>query len=104
VYSRRTRRAVFGLVGDSGNPSGDEGSLHLLQALGYPFHDGKSESVTRPEIVIRFYPGSNPKHEFFHTQAALNAAAAKLGLSLAFARGSGRPDVSASHCGARDPR
>jgi hypothetical protein len=84
VYSRRTRRAVFGIVGDSGNPSGDEGSLHLLQALGYPFRDGKHDSVTRPEVVIRFYPGSNPRHEFFHTQAALKAAAERRGLSLRF--------------------
>jgi hypothetical protein len=61
VYSRRTHRAVFGIVGDTGNPSGDEGSLHLLQDLGYPFHDGISDSVTRPEIVIRFYPNSNPQ-------------------------------------------
>lgn len=84
VYSQRTRRAVFGIVGDSGNPSGDEGSLHLLQALGYPFRDGKQESVEHREIVIRFYPHSNPKHEFFRTQAALNEAAGRRGLSLEF--------------------
>ena len=45
VYSKRTHRSVFGIVGDSGNPSGDEGSLHLLQALGYPFHSGKDDAV-----------------------------------------------------------
>jgi hypothetical protein len=84
VYSKHTHRAVFGLVGDTGNPSGDEGSLHLLQDLGYPFQDGISDSVTEPEIVIRFYPNSNPKHQFFFTQAALNEAATKLGLSLDF--------------------
>lgn len=84
VYSRRTHRAVYGIVGDSGNPSGDEGSLHLLQALGYPFHDGKRESVERPEIVIRFYPDSNPKDRFFRRQAALNKAAARAGVSLDF--------------------
>ena len=65
VYSMRTRRSVFAVVGDTGNPTGDEGSLHLLQDLGYPFHDGKNESVEKPEIVIRFYPNSNPKHQFF---------------------------------------
>src|SRR6266702_612390 len=80
VYSKRTRKAVFAIVGDTGNPTGDEGSLHLLQDLGYPFHDGKDDSVSKPEIVIRFYPNSNPKHEFFFTQAVLNKAAAKLGL------------------------
>ncbi len=86
VYSRRTHRAVFAIVGDTGNPTGDEGSLHLLQDLGYPFHDGISDSVTRPEIVIRFYPNSNPDQQFFFTQAALNQAAAKLGLSRTFTR------------------
>ena len=84
VYSRRTHKAVFAIVGDTGNPTGDEGSLHLLQALGYPFHDGISDSVTQPEIVIRFYPNSNPRHRFFFTQASLDEAATKLGLSLVF--------------------
>jgi hypothetical protein len=104
VYSRRTGCAVFGIVGDSGNPSGDEGSLHLLQALGYPFRDGKHDSVTRPEVVIRFYPNSNPKQEFFHTQAALNAAATRRGLSLVFGRGSHAAARSAGGCGMRDRR
>lgn len=84
VYSKRTHRAVFAIVGDAGNPSGDEGSLHLLQDLGYPFHDGVSDSVTRPEIVIRFYPDSNPTQQFFFTEAALDQAATKLGLSRDF--------------------
>jgi hypothetical protein len=84
VYSRRTHTAVFGIVDDTGNPSGDEGSLHLLQDLGYPFHDGVSDSVTKPEIVIRFYPNSNPSHQFFFTQGALDAAARRLGLSAVF--------------------
>jgi hypothetical protein len=82
VYSKRTHKSVFAIVGDTGNPTGDEGSLHLLQDLGYPFHDGKNDSVERPEIVIRFYPNSNPAHLFFFTQAELNKAAMKLGLSL----------------------
>lgn len=84
VYSRRTHRSVFGIVGDDGNPTGDEGSLHLLQALGYPFHNGKDDAVEEAEIVIRFYPGSNPQHRFFRTQAALNHAAKALGLSRKF--------------------
>lgn len=84
VYSRRTRRAVFAIVGDTGNPTGDEGSLHLLQDLGYPFRDGKNDSVERPEIVVRFYPNSNPQHRFFFTQAALDDAATDLGLSREF--------------------
>jgi hypothetical protein len=84
VYSQKTQKAVFAIVGDTGNPSGGEGSLHLLQELGYPFHDGISDSVTRPEIVIRFYPNSNPKHQFFFTQVALDEAATKIGLSRDF--------------------
>jgi hypothetical protein len=84
VYSERSQRAVFAIVGDTGNPTGDEGSLHLLQALGYPFRDGRSGSVTRPEIIVRFFPNSNPKHTFFFTQGALDEAATKLGLSRDF--------------------
>jgi hypothetical protein len=77
VYSLRHQRGVFGIVADEGNPSGDEGSLHLLQALGYPSRDGKNDSVEREgEILIRFYPGSNPHARFFpHTQAELDAKA-----------------------------
>jgi hypothetical protein len=93
VYSKKTHKAVFAIVGDTGNPTGDEGSLHLLQELGYAFHDGISDSVTRPEVVIRFYPNSNPKHQFFFTQVALDEAATKLGLSRDFS------DARAPNCG-----
>ena len=84
VYSKRTRKSVFAIVGDTGNSTGEEGSLHLLQDLGYPFSDGKTGSVEGPEIVIRFYPNSNPGHQFFFTQAELDEAATKLGLSRDF--------------------
>lgn len=84
VYSKRTHRSVFAIVGDTGNPTGDEGSLHLLQALGYPFHDGIHDAVEKPEILIRFFPDSNPQHQFFFTQADLDAAATRLGLSCDF--------------------
>ena len=84
VYSKRTHKSVFAIVGDTGNPTGNEGSLHLLQDLGYPFHDGKNESVEKREIVIRFYPNSNPEHRFFFTQDELDEAATKLGLSRDF--------------------
>jgi hypothetical protein len=43
------------------------------------------DSVPRPKIVIRFYPNSNPNQQFFFAQAALDQAAAKLGLSRDFA-------------------
>ena len=84
VYSRVTHRSVYGIVGDDGNPSGDEGSLHLLQALGYPFKDGRHDAVEDAEIVIRFYPRSNPQHLFFRSQQALDAAAEREGLSRDF--------------------
>jgi hypothetical protein len=95
VYSERSRRAVFAIVGDTGNPTGDEGSLHLLQELGYPFHDGRSGSVTQPEIIVRFFPDSNPKHLFFFTQGALDEAATKLGLSRDFSHVDGMKAASA---------
>lgn len=84
VYSVHTHRAVFAVVGDDGNPSGDEGSLHLLQDLGYRFRNGKDDAVEESEIVIRFYPHSNPHNEFFFKQEALDRAAEKHGVSLDF--------------------
>lgn len=85
VYSRATGKSVYGILADDGNPSGNEGSLHLLQALGYPFHDGLHDAVEGPEIVVRFFPHSNPGGQFFRTEAALDAAAERLGLSRDFA-------------------
>ena len=84
VYSTRTHKSVFALVADDGNPSGDEGSLHLLQALGYPFTDGLHDSVDRSEVRIRFFPHSNPHHQFFRTQQSLDQAAEALHLSRSF--------------------
>lgn len=84
VYSRTTGKSVYGIVADDGNPSGNEGSLHLLQDLGYPFHDGTHDAVEDPEIVVRFFPRSNPQGQFFRTQAALDAAAVRRGLSRDF--------------------
>ena len=80
VYSCRTGRTAFAIVGDSGNESGAEGSLALVQNLGYPIRDGKEDSVDDPEIIIHYFPGSNPQRQFFQTQAELDAAAEKLGL------------------------
>jgi hypothetical protein len=84
VTSLRTHRSVFAIIGDDGNPSGNEGSLHLLQSLGYPFTNGIDDAVEHPEILIRFYPNSNPEHLFFRSQSALDAAALKLHLSRDF--------------------
>ncbi len=80
VYSCRTGKFVDAIVADSGNPSGAEGSLALVRALGYPLKNGIDDSVDAKEIVITYYPGSNPSKQFFHTQAELDEAAKKLGL------------------------
>lgn len=84
VHSTRTQKTVYAIVGDSGNSSGAEGSLALLQALGYPFLNGKSDSVHNKEIVIRYFPNSNPRHTFFATQAQIDKEATTLGLDNQF--------------------
>jgi hypothetical protein len=80
VYSCRTGKSAYAIVGDSGNESGAEGSLALVQALGYPIVDGIDHSVSDREIVIRYFPNSNPTHLFFKSQEALDEAAKKLEL------------------------
>ena len=81
VYSCRTGRTAYAIVGDSGNESGAEGSLALVRALDYTWiKDGIENSVDNPEIVIRYLPGSNPNGLFFKTEDALDHAAEKLGL------------------------
>jgi len=80
VYSCRTHRAVYAIVADSGNESGAEGSLALVRALGYDIKDGIDQSVDHAEIVIRYFPKSNPAQQFFKTQAELDLAAEKSGL------------------------
>lgn len=84
VHSHETEKTVYAIVGDSGNPAGTEGSLALLQALGYPYKDGKDDAVEDPKIVIRYYPGSNPGHTFFHTQAEIDKATESLHLDRKF--------------------
>jgi hypothetical protein len=81
VYSCRTGKSAYAIAGDDGNPTGAEGSLALVRALGYNIVNGIDESVDDREIVIHYFPRSNPRHEFFFTQAALDAAARKNGLS-----------------------
>ena len=84
VYSSRSRKSVFALVGDEGNASGCEGSLALVRALGYAITDGKEDSVDDREITIRYFPNTNPTHTFYATQAAIDAAAKRLNLSRSF--------------------
>lgn len=81
VYSCRTGKSANAIVGDSGNESGAEGSLALVRNLGYThINNGIDESVDEPEILIHYFPHSNPKHLFFRNQAELDQAAKKLGL------------------------
>jgi len=84
VYSVSNNSSVFGIVGDSGNSSGAEGSLALLQALGYPFKSGKSGSVKANDIIVRYFPKSNPAQRFFSTQGQIDSTAAQIGLSKDF--------------------
>ncbi len=81
VYSCRTGKTAFAIVADSGNLSGAEGSLALVRNLGYPLKNGIDDSVDDREIVVRYYPGSNPGKVFYKTQAELDAAGQKLGLA-----------------------
>ena len=80
VYSCRTGKLVYAILADSGNESGAEGSLALVRALGYPLKNGIDDSVNDREIVVRYFPGSNPGKHFFKSQAELDSAARKLGL------------------------
>ena len=84
VHSHETEKTVYAIVGDSGNAAGTEGSLALLQAMGYPYKDGKDDAVEDPKIVIRYYPGSNAKHTFYRSQAEIDKAAEALKLDLKF--------------------
>jgi hypothetical protein len=84
VHSHETEKTVYAIAGDSGNAAGTEGSLALLQGLGYPYKDGKDDAVEDPKIVIRYYPGSNPEHRFFQTQAEIDKAAEALKLNRKF--------------------
>lgn len=84
VHSTRSNKTVFAVVGDDGNQSGGEGSLHLLQALGYPFVDGRDGTAPRNEITVRYFPRTNPTGRFFHTQAEIDAEAKRLNLNANF--------------------
>ena len=84
VHSLRTRRTVYALVGDSGNSSGAEGSLALLQRLGYRVTNGKAGGEDDRNIVVRYFAHTNPQKSFFFHQTELDAAAAALNLDINF--------------------
>jgi hypothetical protein len=84
VHSNRHKTTVFAIVGDTGHSSGAEGSLALLQRLGYPVKSGKTGGVEDKEIVVRYFAGTNPTKKFFFKQSDLDAYAATLGLDTSF--------------------
>lgn len=85
VHSVKTNKTVFAIVGDSGNPSGTEGSLALLQRLGYHVKDGKSVPENS-DIVVRYFSNSNPSKQFFFNQSDLDRVAKMLNLDANFSR------------------
>jgi hypothetical protein len=84
AHSLRTRRTVYAIVGDGGNNSGAEGSLALLQRLGYNVTSGKTGGEDKQNIVVRYFAGSNPQKKFFFYQKEVDAAADKLNLDTDF--------------------
>ena len=85
VHSQINNKTVFAIVGDTGNSKGDEGSLALLQRLGFPVKDGKSTKGTPISgIVVRYFAKSNPSHQFFVKQTDLDIAARALNLDTDF--------------------
>ena len=51
VHSMRTKQTVYGIVGDSGHSSGAEGSLALLQGLGYPLVSAAQQCVAISDTI-----------------------------------------------------
>ncbi len=84
VHSLRTRFTVYAIVGDSGNSRGAEGSLALLQRLGYDVKDGKSGGEDAAKIVVRYFADTNPTRLFFFVQSDLETRARLLDLDTDF--------------------
>ncbi len=84
VHSLRTRSSVFAIVGDSGNSSGAEGSLALLQRLGYKVQNGKAGGEDEEKIIVRYFANTNPDERFFFHQADLEAVVGALDLDTDF--------------------
>lgn len=84
VHAIKKNTTVFAIVGDTGNSSGAEGSLALLQRLGFKVKSGKSVEEDITHIVVRYFAKSNPSKRFFFKQADLDAAAKALDLDTDF--------------------
>lgn len=84
VHAIKKNKTVFAIVGDTGHSSGAEGSLALLQRLGFKVKSGKSAEEKITDIVVRYFAKSNPAKLFFFNQTDLDTAARKLDLDTDF--------------------
>jgi len=84
VHAVKKNTTVFAIVGDTGNSSGAEGSLALLQRLGFNVKSGKSVDEEITAIVVRYFANSNPSKTFFFNQTDLDTAARALDLDTDF--------------------
>ena len=84
VHAIKKNKTVFAIVGDTGHSSGAEGSLALLQRLGFKVKSGKSTEEAITDIVVRYFAKSNPSKLFFFNQRDLDTAANKLDLDTDF--------------------
>jgi hypothetical protein len=84
VHAIKKNKTVFAIVGDTGHSSGAEGSLALLQRLGFKVKSGKSTEEPITNIVVRYFANSNPSKLFFFNQTDLDTAAKKLDLDTDF--------------------
>ncbi|MFL6229403.1 MAG: hypothetical protein ACJ741_11550 [Pyrinomonadaceae bacterium] len=84
VHAVKKKTTVFAIVGDTGHSSGAEGSLALLQRLGFKVKSGKSVDEKITDIVVRYFAKSNPSKRFFFKQADLDTAATALDLDTDF--------------------
>lgn len=84
VHAIKKNTTVFAIVGDTGHSNGAEGSLALLQRLGFKVKSGKSVAEEITDIVVRYFAKSNPAKLFFFNQTDLDTAAKKLDLDTDF--------------------
>lgn len=86
VHAIKKNKTVFAIVVDTGHSSGAEGSLALLQRLGFNVKSGKSVEEDITDIVVRYFANSNPSKQFFLKQSDLDTAAEKLDLDADFSK------------------
>jgi hypothetical protein len=84
VHAIKKNKTAFAIVGDTGHSSGEEGSLALLQRLGFKVKNGKSVEERITDIVVRYFANSNTSNQFFFKQSDLDIAAENLDLDTDF--------------------